>query len=321
MYTPRRLEGAANLRPDTHLVTAAGGPGPPAERIEDLAVLPLKRLSIPKMPRSHLEPAIDSTARTPRSPSGRPSAPPGQGTRGRRTRLAPVGPSTTPDWESLEPRGLYPRLGKPLLRVALFIATFPVALLIAIPIAIVNAILFGSPRHIVYRQRRVGFRGRTFIIYKFRTLRDSSEAEFDAWSEGNDLTRVTRFGLFLRTTHLDELPQLWNILRGEMDFIGPRPEMLEIDRWARERIPNFRERNALQPGVTGYAQVTHGYAHRDPAAYARKLWADQHYRRNLTLALDLTILMRTLIWMVRGRGWGLPQRTDPSTVPGMDEVL
>ena len=208
----------------------------------------------------------------------------------------------TVDWEALEPRGLYPRLGKPLLRLLLLIGSLPPALLIATPIAVANAILFRSPRKIFYRQERVGHRGRIFTIVKFRTLNDGEADDFESWSTGEDASRVTPFGQFLRTSHLDELPQLWNILRGEMDFIGPRPEMVEVDRWARTRIPNFRERNALLPGVTGYAQVTHGYAPRDPAAYARKLWADQHYRRTVSLALDLTILARTLVWMVRGHG-------------------
>jgi len=220
----------------------------------------------------------------------------------RRSSLEPL------DWETLEPDGLYPRLGKPLLRLLLLVVCLVPALLIATPIAIVNAILFRSPRRILYRQPRVGHRGRVFTIVKFRTLHDGESDDFASWSHGDDASRVTRFGRFLRTSHLDELPQLWNILRGEMDFIGPRPEMVEIDRWARARIPSFRERNALLPGVTGYAQVTHGYAPRDPAAYARKLWADQHYRRNLSLGLDLAILARTLLWMVRGRGWGLPRR-------------
>ncbi len=232
-----------------------------------------------------------------------------------RPHLSPVGPSTTPDWEALEARSLYAKLVRPFMRLALLIVSLPPSLLIGLPIACINAFLFGSVRRIFYRQPRVGYRGRVFTIIKFRTLRDSDGRDFASWSDGGDAARVTRFGLFLRTTHLDELPQLWNILRGEMDFIGPRPEMVEIDRWARSRIPSFRERNALLPGVTGYAQVTHGYAHKDAAAYARKLWADQHYRRNVSLSLDLSILLRTLIWMVRGRGWGLAQEA-PQEIDG-----
>ena len=270
------------------------------------------------MPRSPLESVTESaTGELPQAEPAERTPPPGS-TAPRpayerietapRSHLSPVAPSPTPDWEALEPRGLYARLAKPLLRGLLLVVSLPPALLVGIPIALVNAILFRSVRKVFYRQPRVGYRGRIFTIIKFRTLRDGEGGDFDSWSDGDDVTRVTRFGHFLRTTHLDELPQLWNILRGEMDFIGPRPEMVEIDRWARARIPSFRERNALLPGVTGYAQVTHGYAPKDPAAYARKLWADQHYRRSVSLALDLRILSRTLVWMVRGRGWGLARR-------------
>ena len=264
------------------------------------------------MPRSPIESVTESPARIPFRPEAlvECDAP--------LPHLSAVGPSTRMDWEALEPPGAYPRVFKPLLRMVLLVLTLPPALVVGLPIALVNALLFRSVRRVFYRQPRVGHRGRIFTIIKFRTLRDASGADFDSWCLGEDAARVTRFGHFLRTTHLDELPQLWNILRGEMDFIGPRPEMVEIDRWARERIPSFRERNALLPGVTGYAQVTHGYAPKDPAAYARKLWADQHYRRNVSLLLDLRILGRTLVWMVRGRGWGLAQERHGEH--GLDEA-
>jgi len=234
-------------------------------------------------------------------------APSGPRSTGRRTRA----PGTTADpdawtearWRRLEPRGSYPRLGRRILVLGLCVASLPVIAALASVIAVVNWTIFGRAREILFRQPRVGHRGRVFWIYKFRTMRETHASDFDSWSNGHDGLRVTGFGRLLRNTHLDELPQLINILRGEMDFIGPRPEMLEIDRWACERIPGFRARNALRPGITGWAQITQGYAGKDEADYAAKLAADLHYTQNVSLRMDLEILFRTCLWMLRGRGW------------------
>lgn len=197
----------------------------------------------------------------------------------------------------------YPRLGKRTVAWLLLCLTLPAALLISLPIALVNGFLFRNPRRILFLQERIGRDGKRFWIYKFRTMREESADEFGSWRDGSDRLRVTPFGRFLRNTHLDELPQLLNVLKGEMDFIGPRPEMVDIDRWARERIEGFHERNALLPGITGYAQITQGYAGMDETAYRRKLSADRYYRDHISLALDLEILARTLVWMLRGKGW------------------
>lgn len=214
------------------------------------------------------------------------------------------------DWEQLEPRTFYARYGKRAFNLALLCVVSPFALALSLPIALVNWIQFGHLRQVLYCQPRVGRRGRTFSIFKFRTMREASEDDFDSWSQGQDRLRVTRFGRLLRNTHLDELPQLLNILRGEMDFIGPRPEMVEIDRWACAHVKGFRKRNALVPGITGYAQITQGYAGKDDAAYAKKLAGDELYRRRLSFFLDLVILMRTGAWMIRGRGWRFsPQKS------------
>lgn len=207
------------------------------------------------------------------------------------------------DWEALEPRGTYARYGRRALHLTLLLATLPVALVIALPIALGNLLVFGDPRKILYHQPRIGRHGRVFRIYKFRTMREAKRGAFDSWGSGDDGLRVTRFGRFLRNTHLDELPQFLNILRGEMTFIGPRPEMVEIDAWARRMVPGFHRRLALLPGITGRSQITQGYAGMDPAAYARKLAGDDAYRRRVSLGEDLGILLRTALWMVRGRGW------------------
>jgi lipopolysaccharide/colanic/teichoic acid biosynthesis glycosyltransferase len=121
---------------------------------------------------------------------------------------------------------------------------------------------------------------------------------------GKDAARVTRFGRFLRNTHLDELPQLWNVLRGDMSLIGPRPEMLATERWAAERCPGFVERLCLKPGLTGFAQITQGYTDQgDAAAYRAKLALNRRYRDELSFTTDCAILVRTVAWMLRARGW------------------
>lgn len=199
--------------------------------------------------------------------------------------------------------GAYARYGRPCLRAALLVASAAPAVLLGLPIALVNALYFRSLREVLFRQERVGLGGRVFWIHKFRTMRAGESGAFHSWSHGQDGLRVTRFGRFLRNTHLDELPQLLNILRGEMDFIGPRPEMLEIHAWACQRIPGFAQRNAVLPGVTGLAQVTLGYAEKDEAQYRRKLFLDRSYIAQRCLRLDLAILARTLAWMALGRGW------------------
>ena len=208
-----------------------------------------------------------------------------------------------PDWERLDPRGWYPLFGRRALTVLLLVVALPVAALLSVPIALINWVIFRDPKWILYHQPRVGYHGRVFSIVKFRTMRETSHDAFDSWKEGHDGLRITRFGRFLRNTHLDELPQLLNILRGEMDFIGPRPEMIEIHLWACENVPHFRSRHALLPGITGYAQITQGYAGMDERAYAHKLTADLDYMERMSLRLDLEILCRTAIWMLRGRGW------------------
>jgi len=199
------------------------------------------------------------------------------------------------EWELLAPPGAYARhLRTPLLLLA-SLSLVPLALLLALPIACANLWIHGSLRRVLFAQLRVGWRGRVFVLYKFRTLLDRP---------GDDHARVTRFGRFLRNTHLDELPQLWNVLRGDMCLIGPRPEMLPTERWAARNVPGFSERLCLRPGLTGYAQITQGYTDDgDLSAYREKLRLNRRYREELSLGLDCAILVRTVSWMLRGRGW------------------
>ena len=198
-------------------------------------------------------------------------------------------------WEALEPTGIYARHVRGPFLFGFTLALLPVALLLALPVALVNAWVQGSVRRILFLQARVGHRGRIFTLWKFRTMRDGP---------GNDQARVTRFGRFLRNTHLDELPQLVNVLRGDMSLIGPRPEMLATERWAAQHCPGFVERLCLKPGLTGQAQITQGYTDSgDEAAYEAKRALNRRYRSELSFLTDCAILARTVLWVLRARGW------------------
>ena len=217
---------------------------------------------------------------------------------------AGVADPSFPRWDLLVPRGLYAELVRPFLTYALLLVALPVALAVLAPLVLANWLSFRDLRLVFFHQERVGRHGRVFRIHKLRTMRPLEDSgSFEAWSDG-DRNRVTALGRFLRSTHLDEVPQIWNIVRGDMDFIGPRPEMVEVHEWACREVPGFERRLALRPGITGLAQITQGYAGRCPRAYRRKLSADERYRRTLSFAGDLSILARTVAWMLRGRGWG-----------------
>jgi len=206
------------------------------------------------------------------------------------------------DWDKLAPRGLYARFGQRALCLTLIALSLPIVLPLCGLVALANLAYFRDPRRILFLQERVGRRDTRFRIYKFRTMSEASRSTFEHWSS-NDAARVTRLGRLLRNTHLDELPQLYNVVRGDMSLFGPRPEMVEVDAWAREHVPGFARRLAITPGLSGLSQITQGYAGRDVDAYRDKLEGDLAYLASYGLAQDLGILARTLVWMVRGRGW------------------
>ena len=200
----------------------------------------------------------------------------------------------------------------------LLLLLLPPALPLMLCIAAMNLCVFGDPRQIFFLQPRIGWKGRPFQIFKFRTMKESSGSAIGSWSSGADHLRVTRFGRFLRNTHLDELPQLFNILLGEMSFIGPRPEMVEIEAWASVEVPGFSERLAIRPGVAGLAQITQGYTGRDVDAYAQKLEINQHYLEHMSFGLDVRIVLRTIVWMIRGKGWDWNHASQTSTAKQAD---
>lgn len=154
----------------------------------------------------------------------------------------------------------------------------------------------GGP--IFFRQKRMGYRGELFDILKFRTMRVHTGGEH--FTEGDD-PRVTRIGRFLRRTRIDEMPQIFNILRGEMSWIGPRPESLPLSEWYESKIPFYSYRHIVRPGITGWAQVQQGYAAR-VAAVTDKLTYDFFYIKNFSPWLDLLIVARTIRTVLTGFG-------------------
>ena len=154
---------------------------------------------------------------------------------------------------------------------------------------------------VILRQERLGEHGKLFTIYKFRTMRADAEQNGRAVWAGDGDPRVTRAGAFMRRLRLDELPQLWNVLLGDMSLVGPRPERPEFMDELTRRVPNWTRRHLVKPGLTGWAQVRQGYA-ASAEATSTKLSYDLWYLRHRSLTVDLAILMRTAVVVVRGDG-------------------
>lgn len=158
-----------------------------------------------------------------------------------------------------------------------------------------------SPGDIFYSQERTGLNGRLFRIYKFRSMRADAEAKTGAVFSQKGDPRVTRVGRFMRKTRLDELPQIVNILRGDMSIVGPRPERPEHIKRLTEKIPFYRTRLVIRPGLTGWAQVRYNYGSTDEDALI-KLQYDLYYIRHQSLLLDLTIILRTVYKVIQMGG-------------------
>lgn len=178
-----------------------------------------------------------------------------------------------------------------------------VALLLAAPVMVVAAILVKvtSPGPALYKQKRVGLNGHVFTIFKFRSMRADAEAKTGAvWAQKND-PRITPLGRFLRKSRIDELPQLFNVLRGEMSVVGPRPERPEFVATLSEQIPYYRQRHVVRPGITGWAQINHKYGDTIEDT-VKKLEYDLYYIKNLSPALDLLVMFHTAKVMLLSRG-------------------
>lgn len=174
------------------------------------------------------------------------------------------------------------------------VALFPVFVIVTL------AVILESGRPVVYRQSRVGYLGRPFSIAKFRTMFVSAEVDGPRWASRND-PRCTRVGRILRRTRLDETPQLWNVLVGDMTLIGPRPERPEFFAELVKEIPFYRSRLLVRPGITGWAQVRHRYAS-SVADTLEKLQYDLFYVKNRSVFLDLAITVKTVGVVLRASG-------------------
>ena len=170
--------------------------------------------------------------------------------------------------------------------------------ILAIPMGVIALkIKSESPGPVIYAQTRVGKGGKTFKVYKFRSMYTDAEARGAQWAQGED-PRVTPFGRKLRNSRLDEIPQFWNVVRGDMSLIGPRPERPVFHEAFRERIHGWEQRLAVRPGITGLAQVEGGYE----LLPREKALLDIEYIERRGFALDFSLIWRTLRTMVTGEG-------------------
>lgn len=169
--------------------------------------------------------------------------------------------------------------------------------------AIGVAIRLDSPGPALFRQTRVGFRGATFTVYKFRSMRMQSENERNLNTDmtQSDDDRITRLGAIIRKLRIDELPQLINVVRGEMSWIGPRPETLRLSRWYESEIPFYRIRHAVRPGITGWAQVRQGHV-TSVEDVREKLEYDLFYVKNFSIWLDILVVIHTIRVVFTGKG-------------------
>lgn len=177
---------------------------------------------------------------------------------------------------------------------------------VVLPICLIAAVAIklDGPGPVLFRQSRMGYRGREFTVFKFRTMRcgtAESAASVDALITQPQDSRITRIGRFLRFSRIDELPQLINVLRGEMSLIGPRPEATGLSDWYQSEVPFYRYRHIVKPGITGWAQVNQGHV-AGVDDIKMKLQFDFYYIRNFSIWLDILIVMKTIKTMLTGYG-------------------
>jgi sugar transferase (PEP-CTERM system associated) len=190
---------------------------------------------------------------------------------------------------------LYQRITNVVVAVAGIILSSPLMLLTAL------AVRLSSPGPVLYRQTRVGLDGALFTVFKFRSMRANAELGTGAvWAQKDD-PRVTTVGRIIRRIRFDELPQLFNVFRGEMSIVGPRPERPEFVKALNEQIPYYRQRHCVRPGITGWAQISYKYGDTLEDTIT-KLEYDLYYIKNMSMALDTYIIFHTLKAMLLSRG-------------------
>ena len=176
-------------------------------------------------------------------------------------------------------------------------------IIITVPITLTATLLFAiivsmeSEGGAFYSQTRSGINGSKFKIYKLRSMYINAEKNGPQWAQVND-TRVTKVGHFIRKTRIDELPQLWNVLKGDMSLVGPRPERPEFISEFKKELPDFDKRLLVKPGLTGWAQINGGYE----LTPAEKLELDMHYIKKQSILFDLYIILITLKVVITGQG-------------------
>ncbi len=178
--------------------------------------------------------------------------------------------------------------------VLVFLMTMPLMILTAI------CIKMESKGPVIYTQTRVGLDEKLFVLYKFRSMYINAEEGGAVWAQKND-PRITRVGKIIRFLRIDELPQLWNVLKGNMSFVGPRPERLEFVRQLEKEIPYYMLRHSVKPGITGWAQINYDYGASTEDA-VEKLQYDLYYIKNRGFLIDIYIMMRTIRVMLFGMG-------------------
>jgi len=198
---------------------------------------------------------------------------------------------------------LGPRRQTLLLQGIANVLTAGAGMIVASPLMLLTAVLvrFSSPGHVLYRQVRVGMDGHPFTLYKFRSMRADAEASTGAVWAAKDDPRVTPVGRILRKIRFDELPQLFNVLKGEMSIVGPRPERPEFVEALSAQIPYYRQRHCVRPGITGWAQINYKYGDTLEDTIA-KLEYDLFYIKNMSLTLDTYIIFHTVKAMLMSRG-------------------
>lgn len=207
-----------------------------------------------------------------------------------------------PSWLIFAGRGRDTRL-KTILREVVHRLLALIGLIVSLPIALITALLIRleSKGSVFYRQQRVGKNGRTFNVIKFRSMKVDAEKDGKpVWATADD-ERTTRVGRIIRVIRVDEIPQFWNIIKGEMSFVGPRPERPHFVSQLAEEIPYYEHRHLTAPGLTGWAQIKYPYGASVEDA-RRKLQYDLYYVKNQGLALDLVIVFETIKTVLFGRG-------------------
>jgi sugar transferase (PEP-CTERM system associated) len=206
-----------------------------------------------------------------------------------------------PSWLIFSSRGRRARINE-IARATMHRGIALAGAILSFPIAIVTAVLIklDSRGPVLYQQERVGKNGRPFRLMKFRSMRTDAEKDGPVWAKTDD-QRMTRVGRIIRKIRVDEIPQFWNILRGDMNFVGPRPERPHFVAQLAEEIPYYEQRHLIAPGLTGWAQINYPYGASIEDA-KQKLQYDLYYMKNQSLALDATIMFETIKTILLGKG-------------------